>query len=92
MASQGSPSPRHDGEWGDGTHEPPPEVVPTGLSAYQRYTFFKVFQLRVLFVLCGFVVVLATLDFLYKSSHLKEVLPLVLPLFTFVIGYATRPD
>jgi hypothetical protein len=91
MTTQAPPPPRDD-EWGDGAHEPRPEVVSTDLFAYQRYTFFKVFQLRVLLALCGFIVVLATLDYLFKSSHLKDVLPLVIPLFTFVIGYATRPE
>jgi len=56
------------------------------------YRFFKQFQINILILLVIFVTVLLLFDstFLSNKPVAKEILPLILPLFTFVLGMGTR--
>jgi hypothetical protein len=59
--------------------------------------FWKNFQVKVLMMLCIFIIILLIIDVITshflpgKKDYITSVLTYILPLFTFVLGMGTRP-
>ena len=71
--------------WGDST---PP--LPARFEQFKAFQFFKYFQIAVLALLCIFIIIILLFEAYLSKEYLKETMPYVLPLFTFVLGMSTQ--